>query len=414
LVDLCLRTVEPTVKSERVRLVKALPPELPPLVTDEDKVRQILINLLSNAVKFTEAGTVTVSARPEDGRVIIVVKDTGIGIPPDKLELIFEEFRQVDAGTTRRYAGTGLGLSISRRLARLLGGDLTVESTFGSGTTFTLAVPSLATPGAAGMPAATVDRRAPVEAGRLVLAIDDDPDVIYLLEENLRDSGYQVVGARTGDEGLQKARDLQPFAITLDIMMPRRDGWSVLHALKTEPATRDIPVIVLSIVDNRELGFRLGAVDYLLKPFDRDAVLSALGRLAPRRGRLLVVDDDPHVADLVRQLLEGEPYEIDAAIDGAEGLDRVARTRPDVILLDLMMPRVDGFAFIERLRQDPEAARIPVIVLTALAPSASEVRALADRVHAVVQKVGLERDAFLRDLAGALALYRRDAEGLDR
>ena len=246
---------------------------------------------------------------------------------------------------------------------------------------------------------------------RIVLAIDDDPDVIYLLEENLRDAGYQVLGAGTGDEGLRRARELQPFAITLDIMMPRRDGWSVLHALKTDPATRDIPVIVLSIVDNRELGFRLGAVDYLLKPFDRGVILSALGRLAPRQGRLLVIDDDPNVADLVRQLLEGEPYEIEAAADGAEGLEVVGRARPDVILLDLMMPRMDGFAFLERLRRDPEAWRIPVIVLTARTLSAFEAGMLADRVHTVVQKTGLERGAFLRDLAGALAVYRRNPGG---
>jgi signal transduction histidine kinase/CheY-like chemotaxis protein len=414
LVDLCLRTVEPMVKPERVRLVKALPLGLPTLVSDEDKLRQILINLLSNAIKFTETGSVTVKARAGAGQVAITVSDTGIGIPGDKLELIFEEFRQADAGTTRRYGGTGLGLSISRHLARLLGGDLTVASTFGAGSAFTVTLPVEA-PGALAPPVPLgADRRADGEASRLVLAIDDDPDVIYLLDENLRDSGYRVLGAGTGDEGLRQARELQPFAITLDIMLPRRDGWSVLHALKTDPATRDIPVIVLSIVDNRELGFRLGAVDYLLKPFDRDVILGTLGRLAPRRGRLLVVDDDPQVADLVRQLLEGEPYEITAAADGAEGLELVAKARPDLILLDLMMPRMDGFTFIERLRQDPGARGIPVVVLTALSPSASEVRALADRVHAIVQKVGLERDAFLRDLAGALDVHRRSSGAQNR
>ena len=414
-VDLCLRTVEPMVKSERVRLVKTLPPGLPSLVTDEDKLRQILINLLSNAIKFTEAGAVTVSASAVAGRVVITVSDSGIGIPNDKLELIFEEFRQVDAGATRRYGGTGLGLSISRQLARLLGGDLTVASTLGEGSTFTVTVPTGGPSEATAIPGAVpIDRRAGVAPGRLVLAIDDDPDVIYLLDENLRDAGYQVVGARTGDEGLRRARELRPFAITLDIMMPGRDGWNVLHALKADPATREIPVIVLSIVDNRELGFRLGAVDYLLKPFDRNVILGALGRLAPSRGRVLVVDDDPQVADLVRQLLEGEPYEIIAAADGTEGLELVARARPDVILLDLMMPGMDGFTFMERLRRDPEAARIPVIVLTALSLSAAEERALEHRVHTVIQKVGLERETFLRELAGVLDTYGRDAREPDR
>jgi len=250
LIDLCLRTVEPLVRSERLRLVKDIEPGLSPLFTDQDKLKQIVVNLLSNAVKFTEEGTITVSARQRDGQGAIAVTDTGIGIPTDKLELIFEEFRQVDSSTTRRYSGTGLGLSISRRLARLLGGDISVQSTIGAGSTFTAIIPlryQAVHPAMAGttapLPAAPAIQP---EADRIVLAIDDDPDVVYLLQENLAEAGYRVVGAAGSEEGLQKARELRPFAITLDILMPHKDGWQTLHELKADAITRDIPVIVLT------------------------------------------------------------------------------------------------------------------------------------------------------------------------
>jgi signal transduction histidine kinase/CheY-like chemotaxis protein/HAMP domain-containing protein len=411
LVDLCLRTVEPLVKSERLRLVKNIEPGLAPLFTDQDKLKQVLINLLSNAVKFTEDGTITVMARQRDGAIAIDIADTGIGIPSDKLELIFEEFRQVDSSTTRRYSGTGLGLSISRHLARLLGGNITVQSAVGSGSTFTVLLPfqygttSQSTPTGA-MPSQGEVQIQP-EADRVILAIDDDPDVIYLLGENLAEAGYRVVGALTGVEGLQKARELRPFAITLDILMPTKDGWQILYEIKADPATRNIPIIVLSIVDNKDLGYRLGASDYLLKPFDREAILSALTRIdPPHRGRLLVVDDDPQVIDLVRQLLEDEPYEIMAATDGQEALEVIADQPPHVILLDLLMPRMDGFMVIEHLQRDPQSRQIPVIVLTAKTLTALDQVMLEQSVQTVIQKRGLERETLIQELRALLQAYR--------
>jgi signal transduction histidine kinase/DNA-binding response OmpR family regulator len=410
IVEECLRTVEPMVKSDRLRLVKAMDADLPALTTDEDKLKQILINLLSNAVKFTEAGTVTVAGQKQGDRIAVSVTDTGIGIPHEALELIFEEFRQVDSSSTRKYGGTGLGLSISRHFARLLGGDITVASTVGAGSTFTVTVPLTYRPPQPGL-APQADAPVPERDGRsvdgkVVLAIDDDPDAIYLLRENLSEAGYRVVGALSGAEGLEKARQLRPFAITLDIMMPHMDGWEVLHELKTDAATKDIPIIVVSIVDNKDLGYRLGAFDYLLKPFDRDAIAAALSRLSPREGRILVVDDDPNVVDMVRQLLDEDPYEIVAAADGQEALDAVARRRPDVILLDLLMPNMDGFAVIEHLQQDPQHRLIPVVVLTAKTLSGSEQAWLEQSVVKVVHKMGLDRSAFIRELRNALASYR--------
>jgi signal transduction histidine kinase/CheY-like chemotaxis protein len=410
LIDVCLRTVEPLVRSERLQLAKDIESGLSSLFTDQAKLKQILVNLLSNAVKFTEEGTITVSAWQRHGHVVITVSDTGIGVPADKLELIFEEFRQVDSSTTRRYSGTGLGLSISRHLARLLGGDISVQSTFGMGSTFTVSIPlgyQALRPAMAGTiapsPAAPA---AQPEAERVVLAIDDDPDVIYLLQENLAEAGYRVVGAGGSEEGLQKARALRPFAITLDILMPHKDGWQTLHELKADPATRNIPVIVLSIVDNKDLGYRLGAFDYLLKPFDRESILAALTHIPPHQGRLLVVDDDPQVVDLVRQLLEGEPYEIVAATDGQEALAAIAEKRPDVILLDLLMPHMDGFGVIDHLQQDPQSRQIPVIVLTAKTVTATERATLDQTVRTVIQKRGLDRDTLIQELRGLLQAYR--------
>jgi CheY-like chemotaxis protein/anti-sigma regulatory factor (Ser/Thr protein kinase) len=412
LIDQCLRTVEPMLRSGRVQQIKQIEPELPTLFSDQDKLRQILFNLLSNAAKFTEAGAITVAARRRGDELVVAVADTGIGIPAEQLELVFEEFRQVDSSSTRQYGGTGLGLSISRRLAQLLGGDITLASTPGVGSTFTLTVPArwaAPLPGAlAEQPLAgtEVEERVAREArsggGRLVLAIDDDPDVVLLLKENLADAGYRVIGAANGTDGLKLARELKPSAITLDIVMPGTDGWQVLHGLKADPATRDIPVLLLTVVDQKDLGYRLGAADYLLKPFERDELIAALQRVAPHCRRLLVVDDDPHVADLVRQSLEDQPYQIDAAEDGLAALEAIAGRRPDVILLDLLMPRMDGFEVIASLQKDPERRDIPVIVLTAKTLTRQEQRLLKEHALAVIQKGALDRDSLMTELKQVL------------
>ena len=287
LIDLCLRTVEPMLRSEQIQLVRQVDPRLPQLVTDQDKLKQILINLVSNAIKFTEAGAITVRAHADGDLVVIDVSDPGIGIPEEALELIFEEFRQVDSSSTRKHGGTGLGLPISRHFARLLGGDVTVRSQLGRGSTFTVTIPIQH--GMVSGPeegAAEVRALEHAQAGRVMLAIDDDPDTIYLLRENLSDAGYRVVGALSGEEGLEKARKLRPFAITLDLLMARRNGWDVLRELKQDPVTMGIPVIVLSVVDSKDSAYRLGAFDYVVKPFDREAIIRALERIPPPgRGR---------------------------------------------------------------------------------------------------------------------------------
>jgi signal transduction histidine kinase/DNA-binding response OmpR family regulator len=410
LISECLHTIEPMRKSEQVRLIQEVDADLPMLLTDRDKVKQILMNLLGNAVKFTHSGTITVTARSHHGTISVAVADTGIGIPEEALEHIFEEFQQVDSSTTRAYGGTGLGLTISRQLARLMGGDITVQSTLGVGSTFTF---TLSQHYAAAEPATRLtDVPAPgaatvmPEQAPVVLAIDDDPNVIYLLQENLSEAGYRVVGATDGAEGLQQARALQPFAILLDILMPHKDGWQVLHELKADVATRDIPVVLLSIVDQKDLGYRLGAFDYLLKPFDREAIVAALGRISPAHHHLLVVDDDPNVVDLVRQLLADQPYDIEAAVDGQAALEAMAQRQPDVILLDLLMPRLDGFGVLEYLHHTPRYRHIPVLVLTAKSCTAEEQARLRTRVRTVIQKQGLERDGLIQEVRAALRAYR--------
>jgi PAS domain S-box-containing protein len=429
LVDACATTAQPLLRPD-VTLIKDVAADLPPVYSDQAKVRQILLNLLSNAAKFTHAGTITLRATTDDrplttdrldapsvvGRrssvVAFEVTDTGIGIASEALSRIFEEFQQADTSTTRQYGGTGLGLSISRRLARLLGGDLTAISTPGAGATFTLT-----------LPVRYDERLAPIEIVRpevaapaqtrwnteqpVVLAIDDDPDAIELLQENLADAGYQVIGVRSGDQGVQKAKELRPYAITLDIMMPSKDGWQVLHELKNDPATHDIPVILLTIVDKKALGYQLGAADYLVKPLDREALLAALQRVAHANGgiapkRLLIVDDDPNVIDIVRQQLPESGYELAAAADGVAALEALARRRPDVILLDLMMPRLDGFGLIDQLRQRPDYASIPIVVLTAKTLNSAEAARLRESVAQVIQKQGLEENTLINELQRAL------------
>ncbi len=405
LIDLCATTAQPLLRPG-VAIHKQVDEKLNLVYSDQDKIKQIILNLLSNAAKFTHAGKITLSAGREDGHTLrISVADTGIGISAEALPRIFKEFQQADNSTTRQYGGTGLGLSISRNLAHLLGGDLSVESEPGVGSAFTLRIPlqyrkaapeeALPPQTSPAEPAPGREQATPAAAGiarKLILVIDDDPDALYLLQENLDPQEFELIASRNGLDGLQLARSHRPQAILLDVLMPGMDGWQVLHDLKNDPQTSRIPVVLLTIVDKKALGYSLGASAYLLKPLDPTEVQQALSRVtggaARRQNKVLVIDDDPHIADMLRQSLPETDYLLDSALDGLAGLEMVKASRPDVILLDLIMPCLDGFGVIERLRADPVTCDLPVIVVTGKDLTAEESQRLDESVKLVMKKQG--------------------------
>ena len=403
----CVAAVSPTVKTG-VKVKTRMARSLDSVWSDPTRVRQIVNNLLSNAIKFTEEGEIRVSMRSVGtDRFAITVSDSGIGIPQDKLAQIFEEFRQADGSTTRKYGGTGLGLSISKKLAQMLGGDVTVDSVEGEGSTFTVNLPvEMASSGPAHKQVDLDELSVVAGDGRIVLSIDDDPDVISLIAQELEEDGYQVIGAQRALEGIEKAQHIKPHAITLDIMMPGMDGWEAITRLKANPETRDIPIIVLSIVDNKELGYRLGADEYLIKPVDRESLGRVLQRYEGRGKQVLVADDDPDVVDLTRQLLEEDGWTVRAVGNGQLALEALAEERPDVMLLDLMMPVMDGFETLRRVRANPKTKDLPVIVITAKDLAADEVENLRANANRVIAKDGLDRDRILRELRQAMSTLR--------
>jgi CheY-like chemotaxis protein len=409
LADQCANLATPLLRSN-VNLQKRVDESIGIIYSDQDKIKQIVINLLSNAAKFTHEGRILLSVQKRNEDTLdISVMDSGIGISEEALSRIFDEFQQADSSTTRQYGGTGLGLSISRSLARLLGGDLVATSQPGKGSTFTLTIPShygrKPAPQTELQPDSSQEALQHPEreaAKHRILVIDDDPDAIYLLQEGLGTSDYEVIGARTAYDGLQIARTQQPEAILLDILMPETDGWQILNDLKTEASTTNIPVILLTIVDKKALGFKLGAAAYLLKPLNPALVLdtlhSVIGDKDHPHKHVLVVDDDPHVADLLRQTLPESEFRLDCAEDGEAGMQAIGTRRPDVILLDLMMPKLDGFGVIERLRADPELRNIPVIVISAKELTREESKLLRESVAFVMKKQGFDGDRLVREI----------------
>jgi len=416
LIDLCANTTQPLLRPNVV-LEKQVDEHLNLIYSDQDKIRQIVLNLLSNAAKFTPEGRILLAARQDGDNLRIAVADTGIGISDEALPRIFKEFQQADTSTTRQYGGTGLGLSISRNLARLLGGDITVESELGRGSTFTLTIPAhyrakSVPPLDASIPAASIQepasvqeaapQAAPASAQKSVLVIDDDPDAVYLLQENLNRQEFEITGTRSGQDGLRLARERQPQAILLDVLMPGMDGWQVLHDLKEDPVTANIPVILLTIVDKKALGFRLGAAAYLLKPLDPAAVRETLNRVIgatlPRQKHVLVVDDDPNVADMLRQFLPESEFRLDSALDGVAGLQAIESSRLDILLLDLIMPRLDGFGVIDSLRADPRTRDLPIIVISAKDLTEGEARRLKETVALVMNKQGFQSEKLVDEI----------------
>ncbi|HXA94504.1 MAG TPA: response regulator, partial [Candidatus Dormibacteraeota bacterium] len=380
---------------------------------DLTKVRQALFNLLSNACKFTERGAIslTVAGEALDGRdsMVFRVSDTGIGMTPEQLTRLFEAFSQADAATTRRYGGTGLGLALSRQLCRMMGGDVTVESEAGRGSTFTIRLPAQVTETVA-EPAATAVPTGHVPPGPgTVLVIDDEAAVRDLMQRFLAKEGFRVVTASGGEEGLRRARELRPDAITLDVMMPGLDGWAVLSALKADPEVADIPVVMLTIVDDKNLGYALGASDYLTKPIDRERLVSVLDKYR-RDLPVLVVDDDVTVRQLFRRILEPEGYAVVEAENGRQALERLSEMPPSVVLLDLMMPEMDGFEFVAEFRRHESWRAIPIVVVTAKDLSHTDRERLNGYVEKILQKGAHGRDQLLaevRELVAASVARRR-------
>jgi len=432
LINDLVSTIEPLAKKNGNQIVVDLQPDVGSVRADPMRLRQVLLNLASNANKFTDKGAIKIRVRRQTVDHVpwidLVVTDSGIGMSPQQVARLFQDFVQVDSSSTRKYGGTGLGLAISRRLARLMGGDIFVESEPGHGSTFTIRLPDAAAEQAAAAaeerkaaaagtaaplkPAAATPSKpvaaappkpaASAEEKPLVLVIDDDPTVCGVTQRFLSREGFDVVVADGGKEGLRLARELHPHAITLDVVMPDLDGWTVLSALKGDPSLADIPVVLVTIIDEKQRGYALGAVEYLIKPVDRARLITLLRSLCRRSsGRVLLVDDDPVIRRQLRLALEQDGWELDEVDNGRVALDRLNERPFDAVLLDLLMPEMNGFEFLVQMRANDEWRDIPVIVVTAKDLTEEDRRQLDQGAERVLQK-GL-REQTLKDVLQALS-----------
>ncbi|HEX6807613.1 MAG TPA: response regulator [Gemmatimonadaceae bacterium] len=403
-------TVEPLVARRNNALSVRCAPDLGAIRSDLTRVRQVLLNLLSNASKFTEHGRITLEAERSGAAVVLRVSDTGIGMTPEQMAKLFEPFSQADTTTSRKYGGTGLGLAITRRFCELMGGDVSVESDMGRGSTFTVRLPMDASLPLGEAPVAAPAAAAPggvepAARGAAVLIIDDDPAARAITRRVLAREGYEVIEAGDGETGLRLARERRPALITLDVLMPGMDGWAVLAALKADPDIAGIPVILQTIVEDRNMGFALGAAEYLTKPIERKRLASLVRRHVPNTsaGPVLVVEDDEHTRTLYARTLEKAGWTVLQAENGRVALERMDAARPALVLLDLMMPEMDGFEFLDVLRQDETRRGIPVVVITARTLSPEDRTRLNGGVERVLQKHTLHADALLAEVRVAAA-----------
>ena len=399
-------TVAPLVEKNGNTLELSLPEDIGQMRADVTKVRQILFNLLSNVAKFTKQGTISLTAsRTGNGEaewITFTVRDSGIGMTPEQQARLFQPFSQADASTTREYGGSGLGLAICKLVCEAMGGEISVHSEIGKGSTFTARLPALVSLAhEEPPPPSPIAEPAPVAgvAGTL-LAIDDDPSVREIMSRFLTREGFKVVTAADGEEGLRLAKELRPTVITLDVLMPRMDGWAVLTALKSDPELADIPVVLLTIVDNRNMGYSLGASDCLTKPIDRNRLMAVLSkyRCEVPPCPVLVVEDDEETRHLIRRTLERDGWSVSEATNGLEALEQVKVNPPVVILLDLMMPEMDGFQFLEELRSRPETPTVPVVVITAKELTLEDRQRLNADVARIIQKGMYTRDELLNQV----------------
>jgi signal transduction histidine kinase/CheY-like chemotaxis protein len=375
------------------------------LDTDEGKVTQVLRNFISNALKFTERGSVRVSASAiEDGFVTFRVADTGIGIAAADHERVFEEFAQIDHPLQRTVRGTGLGLTLSRQLARLLGGDISLESTPGRGSTFALRIPAVHTE--VQEMAALVERSAGSDPDRApILVVEDDTQTLFLYERYLRNSGFRILPARSVSEARAALQRVRPAAVVLDVMLDGETSWSFLAELKTGEATRAIPVLVVTVVNRERKARALGADEFLVKPLDQESIVRKLESLAKGTGQtqtVLVADDDEVSRYMVRRLLEGSAYRVVEAADGDQALALARSIRPDVLLLDFVMPGTPAFDVIDELKGDPATRDIPIVVHTSKSLDEAERLRLARDTASILPKESVTREVAIGRIRDAL------------
>ncbi|MCP5060248.1 MAG: response regulator [bacterium] len=410
MLDDVVSTIDTLVKKNGNRLKIEIDERICEMRADVTKVRQALFNLLSNAAKFTregEIGLVVVGEEVDEVEWIRVsVSDSGIGIPAEKIDHVFDEFSQADETTTGDYGGTGLGLPISRRFCQMMGGNITVDSVVGEGSTFTIRLPLQVVE----KPEAEAPQVMAPEPGAelVVLVADDDPNAVDLLARPLQEAGTKVVTASSGQEGLKLAQSLPPAAITLDVLMPGMDGWEVLRELKADPVTRDIPVIMVTMTDDRSLGYALGATEFLTKPVQRPQLVQLLERYAMQDAErhAFVVDDKLENREVLRHALENEGWQVSEAENGRVALAKLSELEPSLILLDLMMPVMDGFEFVMEMRKRDSQSSIPIVVVTAKDVTEEDRLRRNGDVAGLIEKDGLDRESLLTQIREQVAATR--------
>lgn len=424
LIDEVGHMIQPLIRKKENTLIINTQDNVGIMEADITKLRQALFNLLSNATKFTEKGSITITTtRSTDGSadewLYFEIRDTGIGMSDEQMQEVFKEFQQADVSTTRKYGGTGLGLTISRRFCQMMGGDITLESEQDVGTAFTIVLPAqVMTEVEEGSPTSAKDefrrtREFNFVEGGTILVIDDDSNVRDLLERTLSKEGFKVSTAMSGSDGLKLAHQIKPDVITLDVMMGGMDGWQVLSQLKADAELADIPVVMLTMVDDRKRGFTLGAADYMTKPIDRKRLIQVLMKYRVNKGKtghlpsgdVLIVEDDEDIREMLVRTLDKSGWGVKIAKNGQEALDSLQAATPHLILLDLMMPEMDGFQFISEMRKVPEWQNLPVIVLTAKDLSAEERQALSGHVERIITKESYSGESLVHEIRNLVVGY---------
>ncbi len=408
------RVLSAAIAEKQIDLQFSLTPEIDEVVVDQTRFKQILINLVSNAIKFSHrSACVKVQSERRGNDIHFEVCDSGIGIRPEEVSSLFKPFRQASSGREFNQQGIGLGLAITKKLVELHGGSIWVESEWGKGTKVSFKIPMVVDSTSeklmhAGMLLDALEREnMPRNSGEkpLALIIEDAPQAGELLRMHIESAGYRVEVARDGAEAVEMAKRLRPSVITLDLMLPIKDGWQVLKELKRHPLCKHIPIIIVSIIDEKNIGFSLGAVDYFVKPVNKEDLLTALNRvhLIPkpdqRRPTVLVIDDDRAATDLIQVILENEGYKVIKSFQGRDGVELAAREHPDLIILDLIMPEISGFNVAYQLKQIPATRSIPIIVLTSMEMDMDAQVQLGNYVSGLMSKSSFTKKDLLREIS---------------